>query len=91
MTEYHPEALYPAYRLVQEVLTEMQVELMQHNWPESERTSKALELRLKLWDAIGAYRDDWLMRQMRMCAQIIGRAGTPPASTGAGSQYDEVE
>ena len=43
-------------------MSEMQIEMMQHNWSDEERIEKARVFRLDLFKAIGDYRDWWIAR-----------------------------
>lgn len=49
----------PFFKL-SEKMTEMQIEMMQHNWSEDERTDKASAFRNELFQCIADYRDWWI-------------------------------
>ena len=49
-----------AYMKLSNMLNDMQIELMQHNWPAADRIEKASAFRNALFDAIADYRDYWI-------------------------------
>lgn len=51
-----------AFMKLMDIMSEMQIEMAQHNWSEDERNEKAKAFRLELFKAIGDYRDWWIAR-----------------------------
>lgn len=51
-----------AFDKLNKKLNEMQIELMQHNWPSTDRIERAAAFRNDLFQCISDYRDWWINR-----------------------------
>lgn len=51
-----------AFMRLSNMMNDMQIEMMQHNWPAEERVEKARIFRNELFIAISDYRDWWVAR-----------------------------